>query len=296
MYPGASRRQTTRVEDLAYCLLGLFGVNMPMLYGEGEGAFVRFEEEIVRTSDDHTIFAWKGQKDRPFSECGILATTPYRFRDSGNIVRARHFLGTSAFSLTNRGIHINVPLLVSSQFAEQLAVLDCQELGDETKRIGIYLDQELDGTFVRTSSIDKSTGIERNQLEKIEERRMLKLKRQNIFVRQNRDPEEPSPYVKFWIKAKGLQEGGIRLRESYPDDISPDLLANTCFEFCTKSGNCSFEFSDEKRRGFIIKIGPPLTAIVRGVDNSDSRLWSQGMWESSASDRVLWQHPEVKWW
>jgi len=35
----AANRQTTRVEDLAYCLLGIFNINMPMLYGEGERAF-----------------------------------------------------------------------------------------------------------------------------------------------------------------------------------------------------------------------------------------------------------------
>ena len=36
----ASRRATTRHEDVAYCLLGLFDVNMPLLYGEGEKAFI----------------------------------------------------------------------------------------------------------------------------------------------------------------------------------------------------------------------------------------------------------------
>jgi hypothetical protein len=30
-----SQRETTRVEDMAYCMMGLFGVNMPPLYGEG---------------------------------------------------------------------------------------------------------------------------------------------------------------------------------------------------------------------------------------------------------------------
>lgn len=30
----ASRRETTREEDIAYFLIGLFGVNMPILYGE----------------------------------------------------------------------------------------------------------------------------------------------------------------------------------------------------------------------------------------------------------------------
>jgi len=54
----ASWRDTTRIEDLAYCLLGIFDVNMPMLYGEGEYAFIRLQEEIIRNSDDHSIFAW----------------------------------------------------------------------------------------------------------------------------------------------------------------------------------------------------------------------------------------------
>ncbi|KAH8665740.1 heterokaryon incompatibility protein-domain-containing protein [Tricladium varicosporioides] len=44
----ASKRETTRIEDLAYCLMGLFGIYMPMLYGEGERAFIRLQEEILR--------------------------------------------------------------------------------------------------------------------------------------------------------------------------------------------------------------------------------------------------------
>jgi len=54
----ASKRQTTREEDIAYCLLGIFGVNMPMLYGEGEDAFIRLQEEIIGKTHDHSIFAW----------------------------------------------------------------------------------------------------------------------------------------------------------------------------------------------------------------------------------------------
>jgi hypothetical protein len=37
----AASRKTTRIEDSAYCPLGLMGVNMPLLYGESEKAFVR---------------------------------------------------------------------------------------------------------------------------------------------------------------------------------------------------------------------------------------------------------------
>ncbi|PMD32942.1 HET-domain-containing protein, partial [Hyaloscypha variabilis F] len=55
----ASKRVTTRPEDLAYCLLGLFEVNMPLLYGEGDlRAFKRLQEAIIRKSDDHSILAW----------------------------------------------------------------------------------------------------------------------------------------------------------------------------------------------------------------------------------------------
>ncbi|OCL13293.1 HET-domain-containing protein, partial [Glonium stellatum] len=54
----AARRQTSRLEDEAYCLMGLFGVNMPMLYGEGKMAFERLQLEIIKNSNDHSIFAW----------------------------------------------------------------------------------------------------------------------------------------------------------------------------------------------------------------------------------------------
>lgn len=54
----ASKRSTTRVEDMAYCLLGIFEVNMPLLYGEGERAFLRLQEEIMKSSEDRSIFAW----------------------------------------------------------------------------------------------------------------------------------------------------------------------------------------------------------------------------------------------
>ena len=54
----AGRRKTTRVEDRAYSLMGLLGVNMSMLYGEGKKAFHRLQLEIIRASNDQSIFAW----------------------------------------------------------------------------------------------------------------------------------------------------------------------------------------------------------------------------------------------
>lgn len=54
----ASKRKTTRVEDQAYCLMGLFDIHMPAVYGEGHRAFVRLQEEILKNHPDDTLFAW----------------------------------------------------------------------------------------------------------------------------------------------------------------------------------------------------------------------------------------------
>lgn len=54
----ASHRKTTREEDIAYCLLGLFQVNMAPLYGEGSQAFRRLQEEIMKRWDDQSTLVW----------------------------------------------------------------------------------------------------------------------------------------------------------------------------------------------------------------------------------------------
>ena len=58
----ASRRQTTHIEDRAYCLVGLLHVNFTITHGEGQRAFSRLVETIVAenpTSWD--VFAWFGK-------------------------------------------------------------------------------------------------------------------------------------------------------------------------------------------------------------------------------------------
>ncbi|KAI1347096.1 heterokaryon incompatibility protein-domain-containing protein [Xylaria sp. FL0043] len=52
----AAGRVTTRVEDMAYCLIGLFDVTMPLLYGEGRKAFARLQIEILQRNYDSSVF------------------------------------------------------------------------------------------------------------------------------------------------------------------------------------------------------------------------------------------------
>jgi hypothetical protein len=78
----ASNRTTTRPEDMAYCLLGLFNVNMPLLYVEGKQAFRQLQEEILKAADNYTIFTWDSllpPNSPSFAAAGILATSPLNF-------------------------------------------------------------------------------------------------------------------------------------------------------------------------------------------------------------------------
>lgn len=75
----AAHRETTREEDRAYSLLGIFGVHMPLLYGERGAAFQRLQEEIFRSSDDRSILLWSGPSNTHF---GMFAASPASFADS----------------------------------------------------------------------------------------------------------------------------------------------------------------------------------------------------------------------
>ena len=97
----ASRRKATRIEDEAYCLLGLFNVNMPLLYGEGQRAFRRLQIELIKDSTDESIFACDGG-------AGLLADSPRRF--SYNCIEQSSWDLRKHYEFTNLGVHFTVPI------------------------------------------------------------------------------------------------------------------------------------------------------------------------------------------
>jgi len=111
----ASNRQTTRVEDVAYSLLGLFDVAMPMLYGEGEKAFMRLQEEIIKRSNDLSIFAWEPDDQQENAYVDMFAPSPRYFASCRNARNAVMALSTSQFTLTNSGVHFTDPDLVTTR-------------------------------------------------------------------------------------------------------------------------------------------------------------------------------------
>jgi hypothetical protein len=103
----AARRITTRTEDMAYSLLGIFDVNMPLLYGEGEKAFIRLQEEIIKNSDDQTIFAWQSpERSESLPVMSMFADSPSRFlrADFGAL---RQWETSKPYSMTNAGLQLN---------------------------------------------------------------------------------------------------------------------------------------------------------------------------------------------
>jgi len=110
----AATRKTTRLEDVAYCLLGIFEVNMPLLYGEGPRAFMRLQEAIVSQSTDLSIFAWTQQPDPndPLPQVmhqfrGIFARSPMEFsRCTSLLAQQPLFQSKREFDITNRGVRM----------------------------------------------------------------------------------------------------------------------------------------------------------------------------------------------
>lgn len=118
-----SSRETTRVEDMAYCMLGLFDINMPLLYGEGHKAFIRLQEEIIRSHQDHTIFCWEHDPEFvPPNWTSMLAPRPQVFADAGRYIRRQPRLDVLPYSVTNLGLSIPLPVLYTP--IGVMAVLD----------------------------------------------------------------------------------------------------------------------------------------------------------------------------
>ncbi|KAI0856036.1 hypothetical protein F4860DRAFT_494488 [Xylaria cubensis] len=112
-----AHRTTTREEDMAYSMIGIFGVSMTPQYGEGRRAFMRLQEQLLTTYlFDESIFAWKMPKpnagakhsirqgDWAPGEWGLLASYPEWFGGCGNIETIAGQTGFRAFVMTPEGL------------------------------------------------------------------------------------------------------------------------------------------------------------------------------------------------
>lgn len=159
----ASGRATTRPEDRSYSLLGLFRVNMPLLYGEGGiNAFRRLQEEILKVSKDLSIFAWSGGIPTHDGRGDLLALSPDDFKTCRNLIsassqRASVVVGESR--LSNVALQVNAQILrMEGPFPESgytYMILPCRSRNDLTKVLGLRLETGAMHEFVENGMDQK---------------------------------------------------------------------------------------------------------------------------------------------
>lgn len=108
-------RTTTREEDIAYSMLGIFGINLVPQYGEGRRAFMRLQEELLQRSTDESLFAWrmpaKVARNGPQS-WGLLAPSPLWFSESTSVVVLPRKVAPrpgGGFSMRQQGVYASLP-------------------------------------------------------------------------------------------------------------------------------------------------------------------------------------------
>ncbi|KAH8900806.1 HET-domain-containing protein [Thozetella sp. PMI_491] len=171
----AADRKTTREEDIAYSLLGIFDVHMPLLYGEGGlNAFFRLQEELLRKYDDQSLYAWHSKDVDPVPATlewdtlrrsqggggwaraaittGVLARSPNDFRECGDIVVCE-FEGAAGHhsTMTNAGILIELPVckFYGADTNASYALLKCRRRHDFVNALAIPIERDGD-TWHRT--------------------------------------------------------------------------------------------------------------------------------------------------
>lgn len=150
----AADRRTTRLEDTAYSLLGIFDINMPLIYGEGHKAFIRLQEEIIKRVNDLTIFAWQPTTAQDGSGASgngsLLASSPLVFGTDLTLDTVQD--QSPEFSVTNKGLLVSAdtPLGHFSMGKEEDCLGIC--LGYAPHKGGVYTGR----VFLRLEKIGPS--------------------------------------------------------------------------------------------------------------------------------------------
>jgi hypothetical protein len=312
----ASRRQTTRVEDLSYSLMGLFQINMPLLYGEGESAFQRLQEAILSRFADHTIFAWKeptpsGRTGHGYEsklDFGLLASSPAAFTDSFDIMN--YWRSSSRpIALTNRGISLQI-LLKPLGFHIYLGILDCrnrQTYEPHTLAIKLQGTYDLFGLagnnqLFRTES-DKIFLVETKDLEGLE----LK----DIYISHNNfstfiKPAFCTLYAKGLLRLSGLDVKGITVCDIFPagflDNDNTFDLEEPQIETPVIA---TLELTDENKKRFIVVLFFAVSLVLDVIYPLENQSLEEVFHSirgercqslAAKSDRVSWHWSEGLSW
>jgi len=298
----ASKRQTSRLEDQAYCLMGLFDVNMPLLYGEGHNAFFRLQLEILSKTDDDSLFAWE-QFDRG-SGHGLLASSPAFFTHSSDVQRRGFDNERPPSTMTNQGLRMEllvVPRLKLSPHLAWFGGFTASVLADVEKNFLAPLNCTRDGEGLVISLHNSGhSHYRRIRLESIDLLHLENIKgdltRRVVYVKQQQyrhkvlfDPGFFSRTI--LIKTRMPRESGFHILEKYVrsskgaywdtgSDGSPILryfllqsdLATAALLFSNGGPECLIvilvmSYTDARVEFFVKKGTPPLAEYVQSRES-----------------------------
>ncbi|KAK7985477.1 HET-domain-containing protein [Apiospora saccharicola] len=220
----ASRRSCTRTEDVAYCLMGIFDINMPMLYSEGKKAFVRLQEEILKETEDHSLFAWAvpADSDRAWCLVSILAESPSDFAGSGNIKCPK--VSRRGISALNK-LGLSIELGEAEQPPKQDAYyehFDTYEYGLRYFTLNCSTDDPNDvftprvivPLLLATTGVDRSKetlSFCRFSVPRIESAQENSIgQAQRVYIRKNLSLQDRAMFQYGSISFRGLRENGVR--------------------------------------------------------------------------------------
>ena len=213
----AARRETTREEDIAYCLLGIFDVTMSMIYGEGgERAFIRLQQEIMKNTGDHSILAWgiDAAESTPsistdILSAGILATAPSNFANCGRIdINKMDATLFKTFDVSGGRLRVHLPLHTTSA-GEIYGLLNCGPNAEQV--VGIPLRKTVSGApadeYLRPQGhypilLSKTTSVDLTKA---------------IYIRmecQNKAHEVTNR--RYWLRIDGYQKINLTLDDVHP--------------------------------------------------------------------------------
>ncbi|QIX00101.1 hypothetical protein AMS68_005618 [Peltaster fructicola] len=167
----AASRATTRKEDESYCLLGVLGINMTLLYGEGDKAFTRLQEEVLRMSTDCSVFLWsRGRHSRldsrklralrqpPDINRVLLAPSAAVFKPCSKITHEKRSDYECSYLMTHRGLQLDIvlmPITTDDEHEEFLGIMPCHLEDDFKHSLAIHLRKHKTGTKESMYSIER---------------------------------------------------------------------------------------------------------------------------------------------
>lgn len=246
----AARRQTTRPEDVAYCLLGIFNINMPLLYGEGQTrAFYRLQEEIMRRTEDHSLFAWGGDGiDFRNDMVGFLAPHPSAFKygiiDLKGLPRQ-----VEPLSITGRGIRAELPL-IRAERGDFVAVIGCcrSEISEGYYAVPVARLTKSSDVYRRTSS----------ELQILSEVAVQNAKTSTLFLLRQSNPThlEDKNTMQVWFSLLEMRDCIYRIKAALPESVWNPGRRVFAFSPSDFDGRPQMDviFVNAKGDGFVLKM------------------------------------------